>query len=283
MELAEGCTVVESAILKGTHEYLPDEKEGTWYVAMKIENDEVWKSVKDGAYTGISLYGFATRTEDEPANGSAAEDTEEKSFFKTMKEFFTKDAVSAEHIQLIKDFNAEVERMDFEKLSNAFWGTVYSIFDDETITDKKAAILESIDQIRTKVESMGTAKSLIAKAGKVLSAENIKKIQAAMDVMQSLMDAATQAEEKRKEFYKSDSRLRGNDNGGQMENTIEKTKYDADIAAKDAEIAKMKTENEELKKKSNGSQQVEGDPPKTEPVKPVYKWLGGPMQVKSEK
>jgi hypothetical protein len=36
---------------------LPD---GTWFVKMKINNDELWKKVKDGQLKGLSIEGYFT-------------------------------------------------------------------------------------------------------------------------------------------------------------------------------------------------------------------------------
>jgi len=61
----DNLTVVESwikdsAIDKSVHygfEHLP---KGTWFVTMKVENDEVWNMVKDGVVKGFSIEGFFT-------------------------------------------------------------------------------------------------------------------------------------------------------------------------------------------------------------------------------
>tara|TARA_R110000851_G_scaffold124026_3_gene254016 strand:+ start:87 stop:638 length:552 start_codon:yes stop_codon:yes gene_type:complete len=34
------------------------EANGSWFISMKIENDEVWKSVKDGTFKGFSVEGL---------------------------------------------------------------------------------------------------------------------------------------------------------------------------------------------------------------------------------
>jgi hypothetical protein len=33
---------------------------GTWFVKMKINNDELWKKVKDGQLKGLSIEGYFT-------------------------------------------------------------------------------------------------------------------------------------------------------------------------------------------------------------------------------
>lgn len=55
--------VAESYLIRGVDALFPDDKEGTWVVAIKVEDDEVWKAVKAGDYTGLSLAGTASREE----------------------------------------------------------------------------------------------------------------------------------------------------------------------------------------------------------------------------
>jgi hypothetical protein len=64
-----GCTVVESWIKEGEHDKsqnfgfnFPD---GTWCIGMKVDNDEVWQSIKQGDVKGFSLEGFFTELSDE--------------------------------------------------------------------------------------------------------------------------------------------------------------------------------------------------------------------------
>ena len=33
---------------------------GTWFVKMKIENDELWNKIKDGSLRGLSIEGYFT-------------------------------------------------------------------------------------------------------------------------------------------------------------------------------------------------------------------------------
>ena len=58
----EGLTAVESWIVEGEQDksriYGLDVPEGTWMVSMKVNNDKVWKQVKDGEVKGFSIEGY---------------------------------------------------------------------------------------------------------------------------------------------------------------------------------------------------------------------------------
>lgn len=59
----EGATVVESWIIDNTEmdkskAYGFDLPKGTWMISMKIEDDKVWKEVKEGKYKGFSIEGY---------------------------------------------------------------------------------------------------------------------------------------------------------------------------------------------------------------------------------
>jgi hypothetical protein len=61
-EDAEGISVVESWIVEDVKNdksnlYNLNVVEGAWVVVMKVENDEIWKDVKDGTYLGLSIEG----------------------------------------------------------------------------------------------------------------------------------------------------------------------------------------------------------------------------------
>jgi len=65
----KGLTVVESWIVEDTIKdksnlYGFNAVEGTWMISMKVDNDEVWKEVKNGSIKGFSIEGyFAERLE----------------------------------------------------------------------------------------------------------------------------------------------------------------------------------------------------------------------------
>ena len=60
---AEGISVVESWIVEDVNNdksnlYNLNAVEGAWVVVMKVDNDEIWKDVKDGTYLGLSIEGI---------------------------------------------------------------------------------------------------------------------------------------------------------------------------------------------------------------------------------
>jgi len=72
-----GVLTVESWIKEGDSDksklYGYDLPDGTWFVKMKIENDELWKKIKDGELKGLSIEGYFTdrmeaMSEKQPSN-----------------------------------------------------------------------------------------------------------------------------------------------------------------------------------------------------------------------
>ena len=59
----DGMTVVESWIVEDTKKdksalYEFNVPEGTWMIAMKVDNEEIWNKVKDGEIKGFSIEGY---------------------------------------------------------------------------------------------------------------------------------------------------------------------------------------------------------------------------------
>lgn len=62
-EDAQGISVVESWIVEDVENdksklYNLNAVEGAWVVVMKVDNDEIWKDVKEGTYLGLSIEGI---------------------------------------------------------------------------------------------------------------------------------------------------------------------------------------------------------------------------------
>ena len=62
-ENATGISVVESWIVEDVETdksklYDLNATKGSWVVVMKVDNDEIWKDVKDGTYLGLSIEGI---------------------------------------------------------------------------------------------------------------------------------------------------------------------------------------------------------------------------------
>jgi len=276
LTIAEGCTIVESAIIKGSHEYFPNEKDGSWYVAIKVDNDEIWKGIKDGTYTGLSMYGFAKKEIEDVAK---QEDALYKRFINRLVKNFGADSELSEQDRLIKDFNARYARLDHMTIIDALSSANYDVIWNDTISleDKASVMIENLEQAKAKLESIeiDVVKSIIAKAGKTISAANLKKIQSAYDALGDIIALAETATEKAEKFIK-------NKNSTTMEN-VSKTEHDKIVTEKDEELKKLKEENEKLKKSSKGSAQIADEPiDKGEDAgkKKIFKWLGGPTKPK---
>lgn len=52
--IANACQIVECAVARKGDDLFP---EGSWWVAIKCFNDEIWEGVKSGKYAGLSLEG----------------------------------------------------------------------------------------------------------------------------------------------------------------------------------------------------------------------------------
>ena len=90
----ENLTVVESWLVDDPKmdksvKYGLDLPEGTWMISMKVNNDEVWKEVKDGTYKGFSIEGFFSDQANRPKE--------------QIEEELSKDQISKNLIIKIKD------------------------------------------------------------------------------------------------------------------------------------------------------------------------------------
>jgi hypothetical protein len=117
---------------------------GSWVLVTKADN-EVWQEIQNGEYSGYSMAGWAKNVEE-------IEQSEEKS-----KNIFKK-IVKALGIKVDKDFDSELERMENNDifhyiyiLEMAIDSIVWNEEDGET---KKQKIIESLNQLLKKVETM---------------------------------------------------------------------------------------------------------------------------------
>lgn len=280
LDTNKDCFIGESWIVKANDAFFPQEV-GAWAVGIKVENDEIWKSVTSGEFTGISMYGYADKVQ------KSEDEKIEKGIMNFFRKFFTSESGIEDQENIAKDFNDRIIMLDFPKLLDALYSAAYldalysaayDVLYDENITDKTAGILECVDQFKTHLAGIETSKS-ICKAGKMVSDSNMKKLRTAMESIQGILDAAEKSTEKRAE-YKLNKSL---NNKGESEMTPEEIKKQIDEAVKPVTDANetLKTENEDLKKrlediekKSKGSSQVHGtgDPEKEVKKSEVFPW-----------
>lgn len=111
----DGAFVAESWEVRKNDPLFPDEKEGSWAVAIQIEDSELWGSVEKGEINGVSMGGTATK------------------------------------IAKASSFDATIGMQDLWKYTEALNSSIRSIFDDDDIEDKAVAISESVDQFKNTV------------------------------------------------------------------------------------------------------------------------------------
>lgn len=309
LEPAEGVKIVESAVLKGDHEILKDEKIGSWYIVTKVENDEIWKSVKDGTYTGFSLYGFAERIE-EAAKSKKAKGKKFSKLMERIEKWFDEEESAEDESpeEIVKGFNEVYQRMKLGTVVDAISSAVYQIrWDDfSTQEEKKAEIIRVLEDAKSQLESIDLTKSDVVKAKearRILSSATIENVMKAEKQLDTLLQKAATIEVN-KEKFKSGKTAEENT----ME-TIEKKEHDKIVADKDAEIkaeqeksaklekdakdekekadklekefGELKTAVETMLEKSPGSQQPDGDGADGEAKKSVqFNILGDEIKKK---
>ncbi|MCF6432657.1 XkdF-like putative serine protease domain-containing protein [Leisingera sp. MMG026] len=73
---AEMAFVAESWLVRKDDALFPDEPEGAWAVGIQIGDPDLWKQLKSGELTGISLAGIARVQPDEPRTSYTEKDAE---------------------------------------------------------------------------------------------------------------------------------------------------------------------------------------------------------------
>lgn len=116
----------------------PDEPVGSWIVAIKVDDDEAWERVVKGELTGLSLAGFAKRTEEDLPNTIKGAWERLKGLVKGVKERFAQ-----------REFEAAVGA-----LSESLW----AVLDNPEITDKKAAVIREVESFLSLIDQVGIVK-----------------------------------------------------------------------------------------------------------------------------
>lgn len=124
--------VVESWLIRKGDPLFREEKEGSWAVGIKIEDEEVWKKVKNGIYKGLSMAGYA-----EVEEISKAENLIQKVLKK---------------INLRKDYDEEKVNLELSTKIKALFEAMNKILNDDTIEDKRKAIIDVVKQFIQDVE-----------------------------------------------------------------------------------------------------------------------------------
>lgn len=135
--------VAECWITKEADPVFPDDPVGSWAVGIQIENNDTWEAVKKGEIKGLSMGGFAVKEE--------VKKSDEKSLIEKIVAAVKK---AIQPVQIVeKDFNSENEFRVLRSMSWALQDSIDKTIGDESITDKKSAILRDIEQFKTAVEN----------------------------------------------------------------------------------------------------------------------------------
>lgn len=294
MVTKQGVILVENWIIKSNNDPVIKNEKGAWAVGLYVDNDEIWEAVKKGEYGGLSMYGFANveEVEEDQVSKQSAPVSKKDKVVEFFKELFNDENESSESDELIKDFNSQYDNLNFRKIGNAFQDAIWQIMNDEEITDKKAAVLESIAQMQKLVEGVEVAKSEFAKAGKVLSEKNLSALKTAISSINTILESAEKVEkgdykmsqektelqkqfdELQKKFNELSEKLEKKDG----EDPKEETKKTVE-----EELADVKKELDELKKKSTGTNQnIGAESGEPEKVTKHYSFLGDLSDVEKK-
>jgi len=147
-----GVLTVESWIKEGEQDksnlYGFDLPIGTWFVKMKIENDEVWNKIKDGTLKGLSIEGYFTNK-----------------FEQMNKKEFTTEEVKTALKELLKPKLSKVKKINFNTqkelfdLLDKFWKDFdKAVLPFEKVEGTLKGMIKSAEKAKT------TAKEYIKKA-----------------------------------------------------------------------------------------------------------------------
>lgn len=175
---------IESCIDKGgglmsDYGHPDDAIAGAWWVGMQLD-DEAWDQVQKGEFTGFSMGGFGLKI---PVEGEPQ--PEEPGAFQKLWAKVTTivkaegDAMSFQEVDLMDTVSSEL----WKKLEQLEF-SIHTIIHDPDVSNKQQAIGASIDQFRASL--LGALS--IAKAGKEISAANMKLIEDALLAFGGLQD-----------------------------------------------------------------------------------------------
>jgi len=151
--------VAESWLVRGGDPLFPLEKGGAWAVGIKVENPETWKLIKAGEIGGLSMGGFAQVEEigkGEEQEQGQGQTIKREGIMESLKEIFIRffrQGKGQEQVQ--KDFNAQLQQDMMKQAAWALHDAINQIMTDETVTDKKSALKESVNQFLSYIDNMG--------------------------------------------------------------------------------------------------------------------------------
>jgi|GEM_PF-1454375 hypothetical protein len=154
--------IKESWIKKDIEPLFPDEKNGSWIVGIKVENENTWEEIKKGEITGLSMQGIANVLTGDALGVKKEEAQEANLQHETILEKIRKKFASVK-----KSFNEDFEKSQFRTLVMTFFDSCINAYYDGSINDEALipAIQTNYSQFIAKAKEMG------------FPAEEVKKMQ----------------------------------------------------------------------------------------------------------
>ena len=191
----KGLTVVESWIIEDPKhdksvKYGFSLPVGTWMISMKVNNEDVWKKVKDGSVKGFSIEGyFADKLEMSLNN---IDEMEEKLMIDKIKDLITKSELGSQNVnlglatdieKLLDEVNAKRRQLSTQglKISEQFlaltveYNKILSMSIDAANKAKDLGIADAEKLFRVRAAEAKDYSSMVGKVSNVI-ADSIRSI-----------------------------------------------------------------------------------------------------------
>jgi hypothetical protein len=173
---------------------------GSWVAAVKVTDEDTWESIKKGEITGFSMWGVGKREEIE----------EEEEVSKGLLSRIAKALGLIEKGAVADKYHKNRKNREFWAAQDALnsvlfnWDTWQSGLetDPETIREALQDFVDIAEDVLTKediVKAIGTPPEQIAKAGKKISAGNLKHVDDAIAALTELKNITAPIEEESEE------------------------------------------------------------------------------------
>ncbi|MEK4195991.1 XkdF-like putative serine protease domain-containing protein [Paenibacillus sp. FSL L8-0323] len=173
---------------------------GSWVAAVKVTDEDTWESIKKGEITGFSMWGVGKREEIE----------EEEEVSKGLLSRIAKALGLIEKGAVADKYHKNRKNREFWAAQDALnsvlfnWDSYNSGMetDSETIREALQDFVDIAEDVLTKediVKAIGTPPEQIAKAGKKISAGNLKHVDDAIAALTELKNKTAPVEEELEE------------------------------------------------------------------------------------
>lgn len=229
---------------------------GSWVMVTKA-SDEIWEQIQKGEITGYSMAGTA-----EAIEKAAEEDKMMKSFFNTLKAFFTGEKEEIQKGKVKDQYEKDAKNRNLWTALDTFaysikkynWETnSYEYDSDEDIRTALTDLNEILSGILLSdniFKAMGKPTVSIEKAGKKMSAARMEKLQAAQTALNDILAEVEEAEKEETEVTEE-----------QLAKAIEKA-----LEPVVEKLNTLETANGEVQKQVEDVKKEEGEKPAAEDI-----------------